>query len=140
VERPVSDHRFLNPSALLPGQGFSHVALPADGQLVCIAGQTAHQPDGSVRGTTMGEQAEAALANLATALQAAGAKPTDVVEMQIYVTDVAAYRAELPAIGAAWQRHLGKHYPAVSLFGIAELFDPASLIEIVARAVVVEHQ
>ena len=132
----MSDHRFLNPPDLLPGQGFSHVALPAFGQLVVLAGQTAHQPDGSVRGTTMGEQADAALQNLVVALAAADAQPTDLIELQIFVTDVAAYRDALPEIGDAWRRHLGKHYPAVSLFGIVELFDPAAMIEIVARAVV----
>jgi enamine deaminase RidA (YjgF/YER057c/UK114 family) len=136
VERPVSEHRFLNPPELLPGQGFSHVAVPASGQLVFIAGQTAHQRDGSVRGGTMAEQADAALANLVAAVAAAGAQPSDLVELQIYVTDVAAYRDALGDIGEAWRRHLGRHYPAVSLFGIAELFDPAAMIEIVARAVI----
>lgn len=129
-------HEFLNPDALLPGSGFSHVAVPAPGRTVYVAGQTAHQPDGSVRGTTMAEQAEAALANLVTALDAAGARPCDLVAVQLFVTDVAAYRDQLRDIGAAWQSHLGKHYPTVSLFGIAELFDPSALIEIVATAVV----
>lgn len=136
MERPVSEHRFLNPPTLLPGQGFSHVAVPGAGQLVIIAGQTAHQPDGSVRGTTVPEQADAALANLVEALAAAGAQPSDLVELQIYVTDVAAYRDGLPEIGDSWRRHLGKHYPAVSLLGIVELFDPDAKIEIIARAVV----
>ncbi len=129
-------HRFVNPPQLLPGQGFSHVAVPADGRTVYLAGQTAHQADGSVRGTTIAEQADAALANLVTALQAAGAQPEHVVSIQLYVTDVAAYRDSLEDIGAAWRRHLGKHYPTVSLFGVSELFDPAALIEIVSTAVV----
>jgi enamine deaminase RidA (YjgF/YER057c/UK114 family) len=136
VEWPVTQHQFLNPPGLLPGQGFSHVTLAAPGQLVCIAGQTAHQPDGRVRGTTMAEQADAALENLAMALGAAGALPEHVVELQIFVTDVGAYRAALAETGTSWQRHLGKHYPSVSLFGIKELFDPDALIEIVARAII----
>jgi enamine deaminase RidA (YjgF/YER057c/UK114 family) len=84
----------------------------------------------------MAEQAEAALANLATALRAAGAEPEHVVAMQIYVTNVGAYREAMEHIGPSWRRHLGKHYPAVSLFGIAELFDRDAMIEIVARAVI----
>jgi enamine deaminase RidA (YjgF/YER057c/UK114 family) len=131
-------HRFVNPPQLLPGSGFSHVALPAAGQLVEIAGQTAHQADGTVKGSSMAEQADAALANLVTALEAAGAQPADLVAIQIYVTSVQAYRDDLDAIGAAWRKHLGKHYPTVSLFGIAELFHPAARIEIVARAVIGE--
>jgi enamine deaminase RidA (YjgF/YER057c/UK114 family) len=134
----MNRHRFINPPTLLPGQGFSHVAMPAAGQLVEIAGQTAHQAGGTVRGSSMAEQADAALANLATALREAGAQPADLVAIQIYVTSVQAYRDDLDAIGVAWRKHLGKHYPTVSLFGIAELFDPAARIEIVARAVIPE--
>ena len=132
----MSAHAFLNPPELLPGQGFSHVAVPAAGQTIYVAGQTAHQPDGTVRGTTMAQQADAALANLSTALRAAGAAPEHLVAMQIFVTDVAAYRAELHDIGRSWQAHLGKHYPTVSLFGVAELFDPAARIEILSTAVI----
>lgn len=134
----MTPHRFVNPDGLLPASGFSHVALAAPGQVVEIAGQTAHLADGSVSGTTMAQQADAALANLATALRAAGAQPTDLVAMQIYVTDVAAYRQAMDDIGVAWRKHLGKHYPTVSLFAVLELFDPAARIEIVARAVIAE--
>ena len=132
----MSEHSFHNPPALLPGQGFSHVAVPASGQTVYLAGQTAHQRDGSVRGTTVAEQADAALANLVVALEAAGARPEHLVSMQLFVTDVGAYRTSLREVGASWQRHLGKHYPTVSLFGVTELFDPAAMIEIVSVAVV----
>jgi len=129
-------HRFVNPDGLLPGRGFSHAAVVAEGRLIEIAGQTAHGPDGSVRGTTMAVQAEVALTNLATVLRSVDAEPEHLVAMQIFVTDVAAYRDAIDDIGAAWQRHLGKHFPTVSLFGVAELFDPDAMIEIVARAVV----
>lgn len=134
----MTSHRFINPPDLLPGSGFSHVALPAPGQLVEIAGQTAHGADGTITATSMAQQAEAALGNLATALRAAGAQPHDLVSIQIFVTSVEAYREAMDEVGAAWRKHLGKHYPTVSLFGIAELFDPAARIEIVARAVIAD--
>ena len=132
----MSDHLFKNPAELLPGQGFSHIAVPATGRTVYIAGQTAHQRDGSLKGETLAEQSDAALANLATALRAAGAEPTHIVAMQLYVTDVEAYRNALDEIGQAWRRHLGKHYPTVSLLGVKELFDPDARIEIIATAVI----
>jgi enamine deaminase RidA (YjgF/YER057c/UK114 family) len=140
MERPVSVHEFRNPAELMPAKGFSHVGVTAPGQVMEIAGQTAHGPDGSVRGSSMAEQADAALANLATALRTAGAGPEHLVAMQIYVTDVAAYRDAQPEIGQHWRRHLGKHFPTVSLFGIVELFDPAAMIEIVARAVIPQKE
>jgi enamine deaminase RidA (YjgF/YER057c/UK114 family) len=132
----TTPHTFLNPEGLLAGAGFSHVALPAAGQVVHLAGQTAHGPDGRIQGRTMTEQFEAAARNLVTALAAAGARPEHIVTMQIFVTDVADYRGSLDTIGPAWREHLGKHYPAVSLFGITELFDPDARIEIVCTAVI----
>ena len=132
----MADHVFRNPAQLLPGQGFSHIAVPAAGQTVYIAGQTAHQRDGSVKGATLAEQSDAALENLATAVRAAGAEPAHLVAIQLYVTDVAAYRESLDEIGQAWRRHLGKHYPTVSLLGVKELFDPDAKIEIIATAVI----
>ena len=129
-------HEFLNPDSLMPGVGFSHIAVPAAGQTIYFAGQTAHARGGELHGDTVGEQAYAALANLATALRSVGAKPEHLVAMQIFVTDVAAYRAQLTSIGKAWQTHLGKHFPTVSLFGVTELFDPKALIEILATAVI----
>ena len=132
----MSAHEFINPQQLMPADGFSHVVVPAPGRTIYIAGQTAHQADGWLRGATIAEQADAALANLVVALAAAGARPADLVTLQIYVTDVHAYRARLDEIGPSWQRHLGKHFPAVALFGVAALYDDGALIEIVATAVI----
>ena len=132
----MTTHEFVNPPELLPGQGFSHIAIAAPGETIYVAGQTAHQADGTIAGVTMAEQADAALANLAIALQTVGAQPEHLVAMQIFVTDVPAYRDAMPEIGAAWRRYLGRHYPTVSLFGVASLFDPGALIEIVATAVI----
>lgn len=133
---PSSPHRFLNPAGLLPARGFSHVAVPAAGQVVHLAGQTAHTPDGALRGSDVVAQTDAALANVVTALAAAGAAPGHVVAMQLFVTDVPAWRAALPDLGQVWRRHLGSHYPALSLLGVSALFDPDALVEITAVAVI----
>ena len=52
--------------------------------------------------------------------------------MQIFVTDVADYKAALRELGRVWQRHFGRHYPATGLFGVTRLFDDAALIELMA--------
>ena len=132
----MSSHEFVNPPELLPGQGFSHIAIAAPGETIYVAGQTAHQADGTIAGSSMAEQADAALSNLAIALQTVGAQAEHLVAMQIFVTDMVAYREAMPGIGVAWRRYLGRHYPTVSLFGVASLFDPEALIEIVATAVI----
>jgi enamine deaminase RidA (YjgF/YER057c/UK114 family) len=56
--------------------------------------------------------------------------------MQIYVTDVAAYKGALTELGAAYREHFGRHYPATALLGVSELFDPAAKVELVCTAVI----
>lgn len=131
-------HQFLNPDELAPPAGFSHVAVAAPGRLVFLAGETAHQADGTLSGSTLPEQFAAAAANVATALAAAGAVPGDVVSLQIFTTDVDGYRAQSKAIGAAYRAVFGPHYPPMALFGVARLFDPDALVELVAIAVIPE--
>ncbi|HJP66415.1 MAG TPA: RidA family protein [Actinomycetota bacterium] len=132
----TTPHELVNPDDLLSPAGFSHAVVATSGRVVHIAGQTAHGPDGALRGETVAEQFEQAVANLARVLDAVDGRPEHLVSMQIFVTDVEAYRSSLQPIGAAWRRHLGKHYPAVSLFEVKGLFDPAATVEIVAVAVV----
>ena len=72
---------------------------------------------------------------MATGLQAAGARPEHLVSMQIFVTDLEAYRSNRGAIGAAWRRHFGKHYPAMGLFEVHGLVDPRAVVELMAIAV-----
>jgi enamine deaminase RidA (YjgF/YER057c/UK114 family) len=121
---------------MMPPVGFSHVAVAAPGRLVFLAGQTAHQADGTVAGSTMAEQFAAAIANVAAALAAAGATPADVVSLQIFTPDVEAYRTESKAIGAAYREIFGPHYPPMALFGVTRLYDTAALVELVATAVI----
>jgi enamine deaminase RidA (YjgF/YER057c/UK114 family) len=112
------------------------VAVAAPGRLVFLAGETAHQADGTLKGSTLPEQFAAAAANVATGLAAAGASPGDLVSLQIFTTDVDGYRAQSKAIGAAYRELFGPHYPPMALFGVSRLFDPEALVELVATAVI----
>jgi enamine deaminase RidA (YjgF/YER057c/UK114 family) len=122
----MSRHRIVNPPELGRPSGFSH-ALQA-GDTVYLAGQIG-------RGESMAEQFDDAVGNLLTALRAAGGEPDDLVSLQVFVTDVAAYREALPALGEVWREHFGRHYPAMGLFGISELFEPWAQVELMGVAV-----
>lgn len=132
----TSPHRLVNPPELAPAVGYAHAVVAAPGRTVYLGGQTGTQPDGSMNGTTMPEQFDAALANLVTALAMAGGRPDHLVSVTIYVIDVPAYRAELADLGVVYRKHLGRHYPAIALLGVSRLFDDAALLELVAIAVV----
>ncbi|HZA80327.1 MAG TPA: RidA family protein [Actinomycetes bacterium] len=132
----ISPHRVVNPDGLAPPVGFAHAVVAAPGRTVYLGGQAAQGPDGAIAGTSMAEQFDLAAGNLVAALAAAGGAPEHLVSLHVYVTDAAAYRAALAELGAAYRRHLGRHYVATALFEVAGLFDPAAKVELVGTAVV----
>jgi enamine deaminase RidA (YjgF/YER057c/UK114 family) len=131
VDGPVSE--LINSPALAAPIGFSHAARAGD--TVYLAGQTAQARDGTIVGETITEQFDVAAGNLMTALRAAGGEPEDLVMLQVFVTAVAEYRESLMPLGRVWRRHFGRRYPAMGLFGVTELFDPAAKVELMGVAV-----
>jgi enamine deaminase RidA (YjgF/YER057c/UK114 family) len=122
---------------LAPPVGYAHAVVGAPGgRTVHLGGQTALGADGAIHGETLAEQFDVAAANVLAALRAAGGAPEDVVQMLVFVTDVAEYKASLPALGEVWKRHFGRRYPALALLGVSALFDDAARVELVATAVI----
>ena len=132
----TTPHEILNPATLAAPVGFAHAVVARPGRTIYLGGQTAHDSSGTVVGDGIVEQFAQAAANLVTALDAAGAQPEHLVAMQIYVTDVAAYRAALDDLAPVYREHFGRYYPAIALFEVTGLLDPAALVELVAVAVV----
>lgn len=104
--------------------------------MVFLAGQTALNADGAIIGDTIVEQFEQALANLLTALAAAGGQPTDLASLTVYAVDLGDYRAHGREIGAVWRRLAGRDYPAMAAIGVSRLWDAAALVEVQGYAVV----
>jgi enamine deaminase RidA (YjgF/YER057c/UK114 family) len=123
---PAMSHRIVNPPELPPPSGFSHAIVAGDA--IYLAGQIGD-------GETISEQFGAAAAKLITALRAAGGEPEDLVSLQVFVTDIPEYKDALPALGRAWRAHFGTHYPAMGLFGVRSLFEPAAKVELMGIAV-----
>jgi enamine deaminase RidA (YjgF/YER057c/UK114 family) len=132
----TTPHRVVNPAGLAPPAGFAHAVVAAPGRTVYLGGQAAQTADGRIAGATLVEQFEVAAGNLVAALAAAGGAPEHLVSLHIYTTEIGAYRASLGELGAAYRRHLGRHYVATALFEVAGLFDPQALVELVGIAVV----
>jgi enamine deaminase RidA (YjgF/YER057c/UK114 family) len=123
----------INPPTLPRPVGFSHAVRA--GQTVYLAGQTALGPDGKISGVTIVEQFEVAASNLIAALQGAGGVAEDLVTLQVFVTDVSEYKRSLAELGHVWRRRFGRHYPAMGLFGVTELFDVEAKVELMGVAV-----
>lgn len=132
----MSPHELINPEELAPAIGFSHAVAAVPGRTVYFGGQTALSKENEIVGETFVEQFDVALGNLAVALRAAGGTPEHLVQMQLFVTDAAAYRAARSELAPIYRKYLGRHYPAMALFEVKGLFDPSALVEIMAIAVV----
>jgi enamine deaminase RidA (YjgF/YER057c/UK114 family) len=126
----------VNPPSLATPSGFAHAVIATGGRMVFLAGQTALDASGAIVGDTIVEQFEQALANLLTALTAAGGKPADLASLTVYAVDLADYRAHGREIGTVWRRLAGRDYPAMAAIGVSRLWDAAALVEVQGYAVV----
>ena len=101
------------------------------GPLVVVSGTTATGPDGELRGgTDLHAQARQALANVAAALERAGARLEDVVQTRMYVTDIGRWREA----ARAHSELFAEIRPATAMVEVSALIDPRMLIEVEATA------
>jgi enamine deaminase RidA (YjgF/YER057c/UK114 family) len=126
----------VNPPSLARPSGFAHAVVATGSRVVFLAGQTATDITGAIIGDTVAVQFEQALANLLTALRAAGGSAEYLASLTVYAVDLGDYRAHSSDIGAAWRRLAGREYPAMAAVGVSRLWDPAALVEIQGYAVV----
>lgn len=120
--------KIVNPPELVKPVGFAHGVVA--GSTVYLGGQTAMDASGRIVPGGIVEQFERAFTNVLITLRAAGGQPEDLVDVTIYLTDVADYQRNGKAIGAKWRELAGTEYPAMAGIGITELWQPEALIEI----------
>ncbi len=126
----------INPAGLGQPSGFSHAVSVTATRMVFLAGQVGIGREGKLVSDGLVAQFEQALANLVTALAAAGGHPRDLVSLTIYAVDLDDYQAHGKQIGAVWRRLAGTEYPAMAAVGVTRLWDPAALVEIQGIAAV----
>ena len=130
------EKKIIVPDGLSKPVGFNHAIAVSGGTIIYLAGQTATNASGDYvsQGDIVG-QFKQALANLQIAVEASGGQMTDIVKLNLYVTDVSRYKANLRQISEAYRTFFGKYFPVMTLVGVTELFDPAAMIEIEGVAV-----
>lgn len=128
----------INPDTLMKLPSYSQVVVTSGGHTVYIAGQGAFDTGMQLVGANdYYAQTVKALQNLAAALEAAGARVTDVVSSTMYVKNLGPEALE--QFGRALNDALGgTPFPpnASTLVGVQSLAYPEMLVEISAVAVV----
>jgi len=123
-----------NPPALSKPTGYTHIVeVTGPTKTIYISGQIAFDKDGKLVGAgDMKAQAEQVFKNLQAALEAAGAKFTDVVKMNSYITDM----SKIQAVRDVRARYFGEVTPASTFVQVAGLVRPDLMLEIEVVAVV----
>jgi enamine deaminase RidA (YjgF/YER057c/UK114 family) len=112
-----------------PVVGYSRAVRAGD--YVHVSGTTATDAAGQLVGAgDPGKQTEQALANIAAALERAGASMADVVRTRIFVVDIDQWEA----IGRAHGKVFGAIRPCATMVEVRRLIHPEMLVEIEADA------
>jgi 2-iminobutanoate/2-iminopropanoate deaminase len=123
--------RYIQPASIAPPGGPGSHAVEVHGWIY-VSGQVSVNEKREIVGRgDVAAQADQVLKNLQACLQAAGATLHDVVELVIYMKDMADYR---PAVVDARLRYFGNHRPASTVVGVTSLAHPDFLLEIKAVA------
>ena len=112
----------IHPEGWAPALGYANGMLMPDGTLH-IGGQIGWDKDKKFVAKDFCGQMEQILSNIAQIVQAAGGEVSDVGRLTWFVKDKAEYLANQRAIGQAYQRIFGKHFPAMSLIIIDDLVE-----------------
>jgi enamine deaminase RidA (YjgF/YER057c/UK114 family) len=128
--------QFLNPPALNPPTGFTHVVTATGGRTIYVSGQVSVNERGEVVGKgDFRAQVERTFENLRAALTAAGASFKDVVKVTYFVVDLTP--EHVPVVREVRRKYLDAgNPPASTLVGVAALVVPDWLIEVELVAVV----
>lgn len=126
---------FLQPPGWVVPKGYAN-GVSVSGRQIYLAGQIGWNESLQIVSSRFAVQTRQALQNIVTLLAQAGGRPEHLVRLTWWVTTLEEYRAEQKDIGAAYRDVIGRHYPPMSVVGIAELLEPGAKVEIEATAVI----
>ncbi len=124
----------INPATLYDGAAFgmSQAAIETGTGLIFISGQVDWDSSYRVKNKDMATQAEGAMKNLLTVLEAANSSIDNILQLRVYVRGELAEHME--KIVPVLLKHLGTTRPALTGIGVTSLASVDTLIEIEAVA------
>jgi len=128
-------HTIVQPEGWAKPKGYAN-GVVATGRMLFVAGQVGWNPKSEAPEfpATFEGQFDQALSNVMDVVRAAGGSAEHIARMTVYVTDKHEYLGALKAVGAAWKKHLGRHFPAMALVEVKGLVEPGAKLEIETTA------
>ncbi len=127
-------HEILHPKNWKKASGYAN-GVVAEGRTIYTGGQIGWNGDQQFESDDFVDQTEQALQNIVAILGEADAGPPHLVRLTWFITDKREYMANLPGLGAAYRRVLGKVFPAMSVVEVSSLMEDRAKVEIEATAV-----
>jgi len=127
----------VHPEGWAKPKGYANGIL-ASGKALFIGGQIGWNGAQVFETDDFIGQMEQALRNILAVLEAGGGRPEHLTRLTWYVTDKKEYLDNQSAVGEAYRRVLGYHFPAMTMVVVADLIEDAAKIEIEATAVLPE--
>ncbi|PHS42513.1 MAG: enamine deaminase RidA [Robiginitomaculum sp.] len=126
--------QILLPDGWPKPKGYANGIL-CEGKMVFTAGVIGWNAQEKLESGDLIDQLRQTLKNTVAILAKADAKPSDIVRMTWYVTDMEIYRESLKEIGAVWREEIGKVFPCMACVAVTALVEPRAVIEIETTAV-----
>jgi enamine deaminase RidA (YjgF/YER057c/UK114 family) len=126
----------LLPEGWAPPIGYANGIAVDAGRIVFVAGQVGWDAQQKFHSSEIATQFDQALRNVVAVLAVAGGEPHHICRMTAYCCDKPAYLAARRELGSIWRKHMGTHYPAMSMIFVSDLLDSPGKIELEATAVI----
>lgn len=132
----MTKFELLNPGSLGEPKGWTNgVLTPATGRTLFVAGQAGWESDAKGPPLAFVDQFARALDKVLVVVREAGGDAQSVARLTVYVTDLAAYRANRRPLGEVWRARFAAYYPAMTLVEVRGLVDRGAMVEIEATVV-----
>ena len=126
-------NKIVQPEGWAPAKGYANGIL-SEGKTLYIGGQIGWNSEKIFEEKDFIGQMEQVLKNIKEIVEAAGGRVENVVRLTWFIIDKGDYMANQSAVGAAYRRVFGRHFPAMSVVVVKELIEDEALIEIEATA------
>ena len=126
-------NKIVKPEGWAPAKGYANGIL-TEGKTLYIGGQIGWNSEKIFEEKDFIGQMEQVLKNIKEIVEAAGGRVENIVRLTWFIIDKGDYMANQSAVGAAYRRVFGRHFPAMSVVVVKELIEDEALIEIEATA------
>lgn len=127
----------FNPEGMSQPVGYSQVVtVKGPGKMIFLGGKAGIYPDDTFP-ESLAEQSALTFENISRALEAAGATPADVVDIEIFIVDLANVDPT-PVYQGVRNFFPAGHKPTSMVIGVSALAYPGLLVEINVKAIVPE--